>query len=96
MSGKALNAVLWLKLTPTQKLVLTVLALYADDSASCTLSVPTLAKATSLCEGTISKALTQLNESGYIVRQFRPCAPSMFWIDVAFAAKKAARRRPTN
>ncbi|MCE2722926.1 MAG: helix-turn-helix domain-containing protein [bacterium] len=94
MSTSAINAVLWLKLSPTQKSVINVLALYADENGVCSLSVPTLSKATSLCETSISRALTQLHESGYIVRQFRPCAPSVFSVQVEFAAKQSARRRP--
>lgn len=71
MSNRAITWALTTALPTTPKFVLVVLADLADEEDSCFPGQDYLARATGAGERTVRRALTTLEEGGYLVRQQR-------------------------
>lgn len=71
MSIKAINWALELPLPPTPKLVLVVIADYADDLGYAFPGIATISRRASVSERTLTRVLADLEESGYLTRERR-------------------------
>lgn len=71
MSIKAINWALETELPPAQKLVLVVIADYADDLGYAFPGVATIARRASISERTLTRVLAELEEGGFLVRERR-------------------------
>lgn len=71
MSIKAINWALELTIPPTPKLVLVVLADYADDRGYSFPGIDTIARRSSVSERTVIRVLNDLEENGYVSRERR-------------------------
>lgn len=71
MSVKAINWALELPIPPTPKLVLVVLADYADDRGYAFPGVATIARRASVSDRTLTRVLADLESNGYIIRERR-------------------------
>lgn len=71
VSVKAINWALELELPPAKKLILVVLADYADDSGYSFPGADKIASRSSISKRTLTRALAELEEDGYLVRERR-------------------------
>lgn len=71
MSVKAINWALELSIPPTPKLVLVVLADYADEYGYAFPGGATIARRASISERTLTRVLADLEENGYLERERR-------------------------
>jgi hypothetical protein len=71
MSIKAINWALELSIPPTPKLVLVVIADYADDKGYAFPGADTIARRASISERTLTRVLADLEANGYLERERR-------------------------